>query len=707
MKTKYIAGVLSIIIAIFTILLLIFSMPVVAEEEYVLANNEQVVKTFDDLKTALTINNGKTTIYFGDNIVMTSGIAIHSSKTNVIISGLNPQESNQTTPYTLTDVSSTAQSATINIGNNGVKSLLVSDLNIVGKNWYGPFSVYDLVSTTDLVITYQRVRYSGPTIGYHRMGLIRFIDCYANINGNNGGSSNQEFAEAKYLRFEGVNRIETSSAAWAVFWHTNLTTASPGAFEVADNSALTVIANDLNISTASYGIFAGLNGNVNINIGENALFDVETSGTMNGLGSISSAYFTSFTVNNGGEFNLKTTKSASTAIFQMNGNLSIGDKARFKIDGYGDTGSAMFIQRDGNITVGKDAIFHLITERRYLSALRLVGMTLFCYDPESVLVYNAEGRTIDALSLAGKIHVEAEQINNWNAPDAYDSPPLYSWKKADKSNFIIDGTLAVGANNNFSALTSNFESEDAPGIAPSPTTFNIFSARVVSFGRLGVIVYEIDEYADAIEGVTTPGATVLVQYKGEGDVWETLPDVTADSDGHYSVPLNSIFTKDTAIVVNSYYNYLNAKTSTYVEPIGTVNLFVPDSISFEETGISTSEQLVRRSTDFQNIAVEDTRGIGSGWRVFARLIEPLTSTDESGEVLDGALVFIDRDGVMSTLNTDDHLLIEQHTVTSENDHELTELNWLRDRGILARIPPDALLRREYTGSIEWILYDTP
>ena len=46
-----------------------------------------VVFTSDELKDALENNNGYEYIYFGSNITLTTGIAISSSKTSVVIDG--------------------------------------------------------------------------------------------------------------------------------------------------------------------------------------------------------------------------------------------------------------------------------------------------------------------------------------------------------------------------------------------------------------------------------------------------------------------------------------------------------------------------------------------------------------------------------------------------------------------------------------------
>lgn len=693
------------ITALYTLFIIIQMMPEPARAEYILSNYERVVTSYAELKDALATDNGITTVYFGADITMTAGITVHSSKTNVVVSGLNPLDPDQTTPYTLTDYSSALQTYTIFINSSGIKSLLVSDLNIVGKNYYGTFSAYDTSVTNDLVITYQRVNYSGPQIIYHRRGLSHIIDCSVSINGANGGSESSEFAEAKHIKFEGKNTIGFQSVTWAVFWHTNTTSSDHGTFEVVDNSSLSVTANNRNSTSAAYGAYAALGGYVDITIGENAEFTIETSGSMNGLSSGSAAHFTSMTVRKGGAFNLTTTKAATTAVMQVNGDLSIADDASFIINGYGGSGYNLLQQNTGDIIVSEGASFHLATGGTYSALLLLNDRSFICNDPASVLLYNTNGRTIQAITTAGSLHIEAEQVNYWTSAGTggLDDPPLYQWKKADGSNFIIDGTIAIGASGNFSSISSNFTDGDSPGSAPNAGTFSVVSARVLAFGRLELIIYAIDEESAAISGITAPGAAVRASYTEAGTDY-VLPDTVADNDGFYSIPLESFPSQDTMVIVQSSFQYLSVISSTFVSPVEKLELSVPEYLSFNAMGISSGAQMARRADADWKITVSDTRGEGNGWRLYVKAPVPLTLAADDGFILNNALVFVDDTEAITPLHTTEKLLVYQHTPSTDND--ITIIQWASDQGVLAHIPQRAV-SGGYRGNLEWILADTP
>ena len=53
----------------------------------IINNNTVVVYTSLELKEVLENDNNYTYVYFGNNIILSSGISISSSKTNVVIDG--------------------------------------------------------------------------------------------------------------------------------------------------------------------------------------------------------------------------------------------------------------------------------------------------------------------------------------------------------------------------------------------------------------------------------------------------------------------------------------------------------------------------------------------------------------------------------------------------------------------------------------------
>ncbi len=659
----------------------------------ILSSNERVVNNYAELKDALSNDNGVTTVYFGNDITMqTTGVRIHPNKINVVIDGFNPLDPDQNQPYTLTDYSSATFTDTIYINAAGPKTLLVRDLTITGKNYYGPISALDSATLSSLVITYERVSYNGPQIGYHRYGLIRFIDCSVSIHGRNGGSPNQEFSEAKYLIFEGKNTIDTATSNYSIFWH-----PVGGTFKISNDSSLTLISAN---TSGTYGVFYadGSAYRVDIDIGEWAVLDMTISGVVAPTGNVT---LSSLTVQEGGSFYLRTTKAVTEAILAMGGNLTVNTKATFIINGYGSAAYTAIAQRTGDIIINKDATFHIIASGSRL--INLYGRALICNDPLSVLLYNTS-RDIEATTTAGRVYVDAQQINYWEtvSEGGLDNPPLYGWKKADGSNFLIDGTLATGSGGNFSSLSSNYASGDLPETVPSAGTFSMVKARVLAFGRLELIVTIPTEKSEKITGVTAPGAIVRVSFSQQG-INHTLPDVTADSEGVFSVNTGVPLEALTVITVKSSYQYLTSAANVTVSKKGTLEITVPDRIVFIDTKLTPDLKLAKRLDPDWHIVVSDTRGTGSEWSLYAQLIQPLTASDDTKPVLIDALVFVTNS---ITPLTSHRLLIYHHVSSSDDD--VSKINWPAERGILIQAPINMTYSGlAYTAKIEWTLIDAP
>lgn len=176
-----------------------------------LLTNEIIVTNFTDFKNAIqTSNNGYTTIYLGADIVMTSGVNIPGNKGNLIIDGTDPNTGNQ---YTLTELATSALSATINISANsmGPSTIILRNLDIQGKNYYGTVAVNGNLSIT---LLYDNVTYYGPQLTYNPLGKAIYRNSTITIPATvTGGSQCQEVAEVSKVDFEGSVTINHSPSS--------------------------------------------------------------------------------------------------------------------------------------------------------------------------------------------------------------------------------------------------------------------------------------------------------------------------------------------------------------------------------------------------------------------------------------------------------------------------------------------------------------
>lgn len=211
-----------------------------------------VVNTSEELKTILEQNNNYTHIYFGANIILTSGIKIASTKTNVIIDGTY-----QNTTYTLEDMKSLSTSNTINVSSSNTTKVTVQNMNIKGYNYYGVIYVPKSTAYTDTIIEYNNVTYEGPQMIFHPNGLTRIINSKITIGDASTTTGNE-------IEIGGNTTIIHTSKSNSSFWFRN---PNPS-FTILENASAT-------FASESRKFLYGTN-DLTFNILNNAYFSITT-----------------------------------------------------------------------------------------------------------------------------------------------------------------------------------------------------------------------------------------------------------------------------------------------------------------------------------------------------------------------------------------------------------------------------------------------
>ncbi len=187
------------------------------------------VYTYDELKQALSGDNGYTTIYLGDNITADgTGIDIHPNKTDVIIDGAPPEGGR----YRFTQYVSANDSTSIRVRSAGIQSVTLRNLDIHGANYYGVVWVPDSIS--GIVIIHENVDYTGPQPVYNRSGTTRLADSTYTLRPVSGMSG--EIAETMHAEFSGTIHISAAGTNHPVLQ----LTSSVSTLTVLDGAEVTV-----------------------------------------------------------------------------------------------------------------------------------------------------------------------------------------------------------------------------------------------------------------------------------------------------------------------------------------------------------------------------------------------------------------------------------------------------------------------------------
>ena len=403
----------------------------------IINNNTVVVYTSLELKEVLENDNNYTYVYFGNNIILSSGISISSSKTNVVIDGTY----NDVT-YEYTDQKKAGTSDTINIISPLTQKVTVKNMKITGYNYYGIIYVPENSKYIDTVVEYNNVTYVGPQISFHPVGLTRFIDCIITIQDNY--ATGNEVAECNKIEIGGTTNIIHKSTSNSSFWFRNA------------NPSLTILKDaTVNFNSVSRELFYGVN-NLNLIISKNASFYVTAH---SGL-----AYGTNGT-----------------------GTTLIDENAFFSIKQTDYNGSYATWYSYGVITLNKNALLSIIsnysniTKSNYNISFQGSSAGLILNNPEKVILYNSVASVISATNTSSFQFIY-NRINLFDNAISIDSDiskdnlPTYSWyKKTELSS--VNGTFT----NSKTVIDNHNYTEEELTNLPSLDNFNFTNKIILYF----------------------------------------------------------------------------------------------------------------------------------------------------------------------------------------------------------------------------------
>lgn len=650
-----------------------------------LNSNEVEVSSFLGLKALLTVAPllGVDTIYLSNDIqIILGGIAVNVGWTNFTIVG-HPKDEPETR-HSIIDFSlaTTTQANCIVVAIPNA-NITVREANIVGRNYYGTFTVMNSSLYSGVTITFDKVSYTGPQPTYNRWGITRYIDTTILVK-SNGGATPQEVGEVNRVELGGSTRLEKTEGTESMLWF--LPNNSSGRYlKVLPGAQVTVV----NSTTGGYNDFLYIDGtpSVPVTIGEGASLSVTTrDGFARGT-----TYVDSIAIGNGGSLKVVQT---------------------------GDPSNKATIFVDTSLVVGVDATLDVQRSANSRSAglIRFFrsGGKLEINDPRRVQLYNPYGVLMTWEQGGGEMTGTVGSVNMWSSPptggysNSMDNMPSSIWNRNGGASMKLSVAASSSAVTGVSLVKPDGGAiDDFPVQAPlSPATFNTYAAYMMVMGSYHLACDDVYVSDLAVTGKAEKNASLKLQYEKGG--LQTLAG-SADAGGFFSVDIpDSPLTAGSTMLVMSHQSYLKARQAkTVLEDDAGILKFknVPASLPFMTTSISPQPHLVSRQNADWTLSIEDTRGSGSTWALQTSIDYPLSATagDET-YVLPNALVYVDSAGVSHVLGSE-LATIEQH-VTGANPQ--TDIQWGANQGILVWV--DAAMARKdmnYSTAIEWYLLDAP
>ncbi len=623
----------------------------------VLDDTTVVVYSPNDLASALQSNNGVTMIYLGSNIQLVNGIAILASKNTITIDGLYPLDETGMI-HTLTDISSTNEADTIYINSASTLQLTIQNLNMVGKNYYGTFHIYEATNTTGVILTYKNVTYTGPQMTHHGGGLVRYLDCTITIWQDY--SSAQEVAELYQLEIGGDTVITHNSTSNAIFW-----------FRGYENTPYFRILPGANvqINSTNYGIYTSSNP-VEITVHPNARLLINTANGMFGGSS----------------------HQASSVLIDRGANFTLTHNTNY-------WGNATFYCK-GAFTVSEDATVYMKAD--YSGAGALINFTssgsgLTFRKPRSVVLYNRTG-ALFAFSSLTPFSIISAQLNNWIVATLFPGAgtlldvPLYTWRKPDDTDLEVTANVS---GQQTTILSSNFTANELLNL-PSLALLQLHLIHVLSMGRLSLQVDPIADDYSPISGVTEKGAAIAISlslYTAGG---------AADNDGRFSSAIPMIIPVGTIVTITTNTPFLYTTKIVLSVEAGEIYLAsAPEEVAFTTKAVSIDPLILGRVLPDWFLSVYDGRARNEKWYLYATVDKPLTTEDGLHSLLD-AICYVDQEKTIYSLSPMPTLVYvgEGNGGSPKN----TEVSWKADRGILLQVTGEPFeSNATYSTVVTWLL----
>ena len=409
-------------------------------------DNTVAVETSAELKNVLEASNNITKIYLAKDITLEKGITILGTKSQVTIDGLYPTDGTGII-HTYTDMNSANSADTIGIRTESSIHVIVQNLNVIGKNYYGLIYVSEGSSHKDVVITYNNITYNGPQITYHPSGLSIYQDLNINIIDSTACVAN-EVAEAGSVQIGGKTVIKHNSTGDSAFWFRGYT--SLPYLEILENAIVSITTSRDIVYTNYY---------LKVVVNKNAIFDIK------------SKY--GFFRNNGHQ--------ASSILIDENSTFSIIQEQT--------NGSYATLTCRENLTINKGATLYMEANYQNTAPLILFNTSASKFDvnnPKSIIIYNKSYACL-SFGNTSTFNINCGKLDYWvTSPQLIstgniENNPLYSWYKSNDENIEIVSTVTSSK----TTITSNNLTETEKEKLPNLDLLTFQTAKTLRFMEFG------------------------------------------------------------------------------------------------------------------------------------------------------------------------------------------------------------------------------
>ena len=612
----------------------------------IINNNTVVVTNSDELKQAVSEDNGYDYIYLGSDIIATSGFIINSNKVKVTIDGTY-----NNVKYTYTN--NLSLEATVIKASTTNKRIILKNMNIVSSHGYGVVYVPSHPNYSNVVVEYNNINFSGIELSQNYYGTTKIIDSLIDAKDTNNVST-QRVCDSNRIIIGGNTIITSSSSTNTVFFFNDVI---PSYIKIVPNS------------------------NVSITTNKELMNGTNRLDLMVGHGS-------EFLLTTGNGFAITTTHGARNVLIEEMANFTFIEKSHQRVPMWNVFGD--FIVKEG-ASISVINTYMTTPTDNYNIYFKGTNQKFVLDNPKYVNIYTKNANVVytnnpvDFAFSFSRINMWIYALDYISACSLDDTPALYWYKETTPAK--ITGVF----NKDSTTVTShNFTDTELSSISDI-NSFSFQGKKILTIGMLKINVHPITDSTNVISGHTIPYAKVKIEYDNKSLT------ASADENGLFEANVDSAIAENTRVKITSCLNSFFTERKVTTPFMGELTLLkATENIPFSMK-ISSTNPIVLPKKNETVVTVVDSRVNSTNWKLYLNYTNPMI--ESTGKVLIDSLLFKKFNNEEIFLKTTKKLIYES------NDNggvvNVSNITFSTDKGLFLRPSKDLLEDEDYSTIIVW------
>lgn len=612
----------------------------------IINNNTVVVTSSDELKQAVSEDNGYDYIYLGSDIIATSGFVINSNKVKVTIDGTY-----NNVRYTYTN--NLSLEATVIKASTTNKRIILKNMNIVSSHGYGVVYVPSHPNYSNVVVEYNNINFSGIELSQNYYGTTKIIDSLIDAKDTNNVST-QRVCDSNRIIIGGNTTITSSSSTNTVFFFNDVI---PSYIKIVPNSNVSI--------TTNKELMNGTN-RLDLIVGHGSEFLLTT----------------------GNGFAITTTHGARNVLIEEMANFTFIEKSHQRVPMWNVFGD--FIVKEG-ASISVINTYMTTPSDNYNIYFKGTNQKFILDNPKYVNIYTKNANVVytnnpvDFTFSFSRINMWIYALDYTSACSLDDTPALYWYKETTPAKII-----GVFNKDSTTVTSHNFTDTELSSISDI-NSFSFQGKKILTIGMLKINVHPITDSTNVISGHTIPYANVKIEYDNKSLT------ATADENGLFEANVDSAIAENTRVKITSCLNSCFTERKVITPFMGELTLLkATENIPFSMKMSSTNPIILPKKNETV-VTVVDSRVNSTNWKLYLNYTNPMI--ESTGKVLIDSLIFKKFNNEEIFLKTTKKLIYES------NDNggvvNVSNITFSTDKGLFLRPSKDLLEDEDYSTIIVW------